>query len=120
MNYIALNYEHNIQMQRSLDDSSLPNQYFSGISMLVQPDGPTYISLNQALELARSLDGTKKVITGITLLCDTCHMQFPHALAEKYSCRRKCSKCKAYYDICNECLAVTEICPWCHESDMKW
>jgi hypothetical protein len=113
--------------QKTLDEPILPSQHNARsesvckIDMLVQPDGPVYMSYNQVLDLARNLNRNNPPhVIGISIVCDTCHALFPHALAEKYSCRRKCLKCKAYYDICNECIANTETCPLCHEIDSKW
>lgn len=111
-------------MQRSLDEPILPSEIlpdhypFHG-SMIVRPDGPEYLSFNQALGIAHSIYG-KEIAINMSILCDSCQCKFPSALAERYTCRRKCSKCSVYYDICNECIAVVETCPWCHEVDLKW
>lgn len=121
--------------RKTLEEPAIPGQYhdtdFYGdeksasdvceISMIVQPDGPTYLAFSQALELSKRLiGGNPPHVVGMSIVCDSCCSMFPHSSAEKYSCRRKCSKCKRYYDICNECIANTETCPMCHEVDAKW
>jgi hypothetical protein len=102
----------------SQDDLSL-NQRIK-VNLTVKPVSTEIESLEKWQDAWRNALGDLHVtITNMHIVCDICQAKYPHVFAGIKTVRRKCSICSELYDICNNCFNG-EICPWCHNIDLKF
>lgn len=91
----------------------LPNDFKVQTNLVVRPTGVNYETKEELENTLRSIGDNSIDVISFHFICDICNKKCINFI------RRLCSKCKSYYDICDECFP-SEICPFCHEIDLKY